>query len=373
MPQQAETQKLIDWYHKHKRTLPWRTTKDPYSIWISETMLQQTQVSRVIVYYQTWMRQLPTVQALAGSSLDNIFRLWEGLGYYSRARNLHLAAQTIVNDLKGHFPNKARDLRSLPGIGPYTSAAIASIAFLEPVAAVDANVKRVMSRLHDLPYSVDTPAAFTEIEHLANACLPQKDPGDFNQAMMELGALVCLPRHPDCPNCPFLSNCQALAQGRVTERPIRKKKPKMVQVQMATGIALYQGKIFLQKRLQNDVWGGLWEFPGGAIEKGETPQQAVVREFMEETGFTIRARQMLTIIKHTYTHHLITLYGFWCEFVQPPTNPVLTAAQDFTWVDPHELANYAFPAGHRALIQWITEQNLWDKLQSHSGLSQNIS
>ncbi len=363
MPQQAATQPLLHWYRKHKRALPWRETNQPYAIWISETMLQQTQVSRVIGYYQAWMRQLPTVQALAASSLDNVFRIWEGLGYYSRARNLHLAAQTIVNDLQGHFPDNAHDLRALPGIGPYTSAAIASIAFREPVAAVDANVKRVMSRLHDLPYSVDTPAAFTEIEHLANTWLPKESPGDFNQAMMELGALICLPRRPDCPKCPLHSNCQALAQGRVTERPIRKKKPKTVQVQMATGIALYQGKIFLQKRLQNDVWGGLWEFPGGAIEKGEPPQQAVVREFMEETGLAVNARQLLTTVKHTYTHHLITLHAFWCEFTQPPTVPVLTEAQDFTWAEPEELAKYAFSAGHRAVIQWITEHKLWNILQ----------
>ncbi len=363
MSQQTATQKLLDWYRKNKRTLPWRETKNPYAIWISETMLQQTQVSRVIGYYQSWLRELPTVQALAGSSVDTIFRIWEGLGYYSRARNLHRAAQIIVSDLNGYFPNTAHDLRALPGVGPYTSAAIASIAFGEPVVAVDANVKRVMARLHDLPYSVDTPAAFTEIERLASDWLPQKNPGDFNQALMELGALVCLPRRPDCPQCPLLSSCQALAQGRATERPIRKKKPKTVQVQMATGIALHQGKIFLQKRLQNDVWGGLWEFPGGAIEKGETPQQAVVREFMEETGFAVNVKQLMTTIKHTYTHHLITLHAFWCEFAQPPTEPVLTAAQDFVWAAPKDLAQYAFPAGHRAFIQWITKHNLWNALQ----------
>ncbi len=319
-------------------------------------MLQQTQMERGVAYFNRWMTRFPDVASVAAAHEDEILHAWEGLGYYRRARNLHKTARIIMDTYQGCFPQEARELATLPGIGPYTAAAIASIAFEQPVPVVDANVARVLSRIFDIDTLITAASTRKQLQDKAHKLLPSSDARHFNQAIMELGALVCT-KSPACLQCPLKALCSSLAKGTFLERPVTRKPPSIIPISMASGVLVHEGKIFIQKRCPDDVWANLWEFPGGCIIPGETPETAVVREFLEETELPVIAGDKIAEIKHAYTRYRITLHAYLCT-LPSPISPVLHAAQDYKWVIHEELNQFAFPAGHRKLIEILFQKKL---------------
>lgn len=345
--------RLLDWFAANARDLPWRRSLDPYHVWLSEIMLQQTQMERGVAYFQRFVARFPSIAALDAASEDEVFKLWEGLGYYSRARNLRRAARRVMTEHGGVFPRDIAAIRALPGVGPYTAGAIASVAFDAAVPAVDANVVRVFARLFDIDAPVASPAVRRGIDAAAERLLDRDHPRAFNQALMELGALVCRPRRPDCPACPLASLCLARAHGAQDARPVLKPAPEIIRVDMACGVLACHGRIFIQKRRKNDVWPGLWEFPGGVMEPGETPQGTLVREYMEETALAVAVGPAIGVLRTSYTRYRITLRGFFCAAapgVDPTTDHRLNEADEARFVAPGELADYAFPSGHARLV-----------------------
>lgn len=351
-------QALLAWFAANARPLPWRRHYTPYEVWISEIMLQQTQMERGVSYFLRWMERFPDLPALAAASEEEVLHAWEGLGYYSRARNLLAAARLVMQEHGGVFPSDPEAIRALPGIGPYTTAAIASIAFNLPVACIDANVERVIARVFDVDSPVKSGPAAARIAELARRILPEGEARHHNQAMMELGALVC-GKKPRCGQCPLARFCTALHLGIVHERPVPGKKAEITPIEVVTGVLSSHDHVFVQKRLPQGAWGGLWEFPGGRVEPGETPEQAVVREFAEETGFTVRVTAPLGIIRHGYTTYRVRLHCFALELVtddtpRPPEPPVLTATTACRWLERGELESLAMPAAHRKLADSLT-------------------
>jgi A/G-specific adenine glycosylase len=344
---------LLDWFSRHKRDLPWRRTYTPYHVWISEVMLQQTQMERGVEYFKRWIARFPDVESLAEAREDEVLKLWEGLGYYSRARNLHKAAREVVNRHGGTLPSSPEALRALPGIGPYTARAIASIAFGQDVCVVDANVERVISRLYDIALPVKSRQARDEIERHGADLLPEGRARDFNQALMEFGSLVCSPRNPACAGCPLADCCLARKNGVQEERPVIVKAPSPIYISMATGVLINDGRILTQKRRADDVWGNLWEFPGGVVENGETPDQAVVREYLEETGLIVNHPVPIATFKHSYTRYRVTLHAFSVTLLSSPGELALQAAQEHRWACWSEITKLAFPAGHRKLVHHL--------------------
>jgi len=291
----VNVKKLLAWYRKGARDLPWRRTKDPYAIWVSEVMLQQTQIATVIPYYQRWMKRFPTVKALAKAKLDDVLKMWEGLGYYARARNLHKAAQTVQK-----LPRTSEDWRDVPGVGAYTAAAIASIAFGERAAVFDGNVRRVLSRL--------------EAQDVSEAPPPRGNPGDYNQALMELGQRVCTFRAPKCGECPLSADCMGRASGDPERWPSKKPKKEVPHKEVAIGVIWKGDRVYVQRREEDGLLGGLWEFPGGKREKGETYEECLRREIKEETGFGVDVGPFLTTVKHRYTHFSVELHTYHCFY-----------------------------------------------------------
>jgi len=359
------TAALLDWFRHNKRTLPWRGAYEPYQVLVSEFMLQQTQADRAAVYFERWMRRFPSLAALAAAAPEDALKAWEGLGYYGRARNLHKAAQIIMREHGGRVPDNLPALRALPGVGPYTAGAILSIAFNQPAAAVDANVERVFARIFDVAAPVKSIVASGFIRRMAQDLIPEGQARDFNQALMELGALVC-GKKPCCAVCPLSPFCQARHLGITTERPIPGKKTNYSILETVTGILAHNGHVFIQKRLDIGVWAGFWEFPGGRLEEGETPEQAVVREFAEETEFTIRPVRYLGLVRHAYTRYKIAMHCFICELADTGNassgpsaslpEPVLHAATQYRWIEPGDIDGFILPAGHRKCVDaWFPE------------------
>ncbi|MGJ3522664.1 A/G-specific adenine glycosylase [Nitratidesulfovibrio sp. D1] len=364
----AFAQALLDWFAVHKRPLPWRFGYEPYSVWISEVMLQQTQMERGVGYFLRWMTRFPDAASVAAASEDELLKVWEGLGYYSRVRNLHKAAKALVERHGGELPDDPEAIRALPGIGPYTAGAIAGIAFNRDVTCIDANVERVLSRVFDIDTPVRAQPAAGRIRALAAALLPPGRARDFNQALMELGALVCR-KKPQCASCPLASLCESLRLGIPHERPVPGRKQPITPLEVATGVLVHGGRIYIQKRPDEGVWAGFWEFPGGCVEKDETPDAAIVREYAEETAFRIAVRDKLAVIRHGYTTYRVTLHCYLCALDDapgggngcgpspasaPPAPPVLDAATEYRWVEFAELPRFTFPAGHRKLIDQLT-------------------
>src|ERR1051325_2157065 len=258
--------KLLTWYHKNKRTLPWRGHPSAYAVWVSEIMLQQTRVETVIPYFEKWMRLFPDVRALAIASERDVLNAWEGLGYYSRARNLHKAAKIVASEYNGQMPRDLKELRRLPGIGRYTLGAIASIAFHMDVSALDGNIKRVYSRIFDLDEPVDSPRGEKILWDLAEANLPKGHAGDYNQALMDLGATICVPRNPRCLICPVMNLCKARQNGTQDQRPVLKPKKEVPHYTQAAGVIIERKKVLLALRPSQGLLGGMWEFPNGRVD-----------------------------------------------------------------------------------------------------------
>ncbi len=335
---------LPAWYHGAKRPLPWRDTRDPYAIWVSEIMLQQTRVDQALPYYLRFMEAFPTVESLADADLDAVLRAWEGLGYYARARNLHRAARVVRDRLAGEVPNSCSGLRALPGVGSYTAGAILSIAFGKPVAAVDANVNRVLAR-------VFVQSDGNAIRQLAEALVPREAPGTFNQALMELGSAVCTPRAPGCSGCPLRQPCRARAMDAVDSFPARKRKQATPHYDVATAMIIdSSGRLLVQRRAEEGMLGGLWELPGGKRESGETLEAACSRELREELGVDVEVGERAQVIAHAYSHFRITLHVFRCRIRsgQP------SSKRPLRWVAPCDLQELAFPrATRRVLDAWM--------------------
>ena len=342
--------KLLTWYTLHKRDLPWRRTKDPYKIWVSEVMLQQTQVDTVIPYYERWLKRFPTVEALAKANLDQVLKVWEGLGYYARARNLHKAAKVLHEENGGKFPDSYEEIRRLPGIGNYTAGAISSIAFNLPDPVLDGNVARVLCRLFAIHQDPKLPKTQNKLWELAESLLPKKNPGDFNQALMELGALVCLADLPKCLLCPFALLCEAHKKGLELSLPIRIQKKAIPTVPVSVALLWKNGRLLIQKRPEKGLLGGLWEFPGGKIEKDETVEEALRRELKEELGVEMEIERPLPTVKHAYTHFRVILHPFECRLTNG--NPPLSQ-QKRRWVLPERLKDFAFPTANRKIFTYI--------------------
>ena len=358
-PHTQVTERLLRWFEEHGRDLPWRKEYKPYEVWVSEIMLQQTQMDRAVEYFTRWMVRFPDVESVAQASEDEILKYWEGLGYYSRARNLHATAQRIVTKGNGRFPNTVTELEGLPGVGPYTARAVASLAFKEPVPAIDANVERVVARLRCLDQPVKHKESQRAIQESARDMVAVLKPGqarEFNQALMEFGALVCS-RNPSCEECPLESMCLSRKAGLEHERPIKGKPKEVVRITMATGVLVHHNRLFIQKRLPGDVWAGLWEFPGGVIEDGESQEQALVREFQEETEMDVVPTWRIGTVRYSYTKYRVTMHGFYCALANGrEPEPVLSAASRYEWIEFQDMDKWAFPAGHAKLRTIMQEQ-----------------
>jgi A/G-specific adenine glycosylase len=313
MHNQDIRRKLLIWYDKNKRNLPWRNTKDPYKIWVSEIMLQQTQVKTVIPYYERWIKALPSIERLANAPEQKILKLWEGLGYYSRAKNLKKSAEIIHKEMNGKLPDTLKNLQSLPGVGRYTAGAISSIAFGLKTPVLDGNVKRVLSRLFCINENGGTSASENRLWEKATDLLSVSRPGDFNQALMELGATLCIPKSPICQQCPVQTICQALLKSRVNEFPPSRKKVTSKKIEVSAAIIIKNNKVYIQQRAKGGLMGGLWEFPGGKREEDESPEECLKREIQEELRATIISLNKVMTIKHTYTQFRVTLNVFSCK------------------------------------------------------------
>jgi A/G-specific adenine glycosylase len=327
---------LLEWYRANARSMPWRGHSDPYAVWVSEIMLQQTRVETVIPYFEMWMQRFPTVKALAAASEQDVLNEWEGLGYYSRARNLHKAARIVADKFNGELPRDLDDLRGLPGIGRYTVGAIASIAFGMDEPTLDGNLRRVFARLFDVTEPADSPSGEKILWGLAAEHLPAGQAGDYNQALMDLGATVCLPKNPRCLLCPLMELCAARIAGTQEQRPVLKPKKVTPHVIHAAAVIVRKIKevphVLLAQRPSDGLLGGMWEFPNGPVTGNHAWELA--QAMRTGYGLKFQTREPLAVIKHAYTHFKITVHAFRVEAAHIPRDKKLK------WVTLSELENY---------------------------------
>jgi A/G-specific adenine glycosylase len=347
---------LLSWFAGSARILPWRENRDPYRIWISEIMLQQTQVQQVLPYYERFLSCFPDVAALAAAPLDAVLKAWEGMGYYARARNLHRAAGEIMEKHGGIFPEQPEAVLRLPGIGAYTAAAILSIAFDHPEAVVDGNVVRVITRLAAMAEDCTSTGAKRKIAALARAFLDASRPGDFNEAMMELGATVCTPKSPLCVSCPLAACCAALKEGDPGRYPVKAPAKARPHHQIAAALIWRGGELLIARRLERGLLGGLWEFPGGKQEASEELEQTAAREVYEELGVEVKVLEKFMTVEHAYTHFSITLHVFHCAYLKG--EPVCRACSDWRWIVPAQLKEHAFPRANTRVIEKLLQERL---------------
>ncbi|MDI6401569.1 A/G-specific adenine glycosylase [Balneolaceae bacterium ANBcel3] len=357
---QKEIPRLLSWFHRNKREMPWRNTRDPYLIWLSEIMLQQTRVDQARPYFDRFAKRFPNIRTLAEAPLDDVLLHWEGLGYYSRARNLHKAAKQLAEKYDHTFPEEYEEVLSLPGVGPYTAAAVMSIAMSKPYAVVDGNVIRVISRLFAIDTDTRKSATWTRINELASALMEEHEPGDFNQALMELGASVCAPNNPDCGHCPFQNVCMAHQDDRTRDIPYKSPAKKKPHYPIAVAVIIDQeNRILICRRPEEKMLGGLWEFPGGKVEAGEAPDAAAQREALEEVGLHISAEPSpFLTLKHTYSHFSITLSAFFARCTSPEQRPVSKNGEPQKWVDKRQLGNFAFPKANKRITDYLLKHPL---------------
>jgi A/G-specific adenine glycosylase len=324
--------KLLNWYQKNKRAMPWRDHPNPYAVWVSEIMLQQTRVETVISYFEKWMKLFPSIKALAAADERAVLNAWEGLGYYSRARNLHKAAKIAVEKFGGELPRDLDDLRSLPGIGRYTVGAIASMAFKMDEPTLDGNLRRVFSRIYDVEEFADSPAGEKILWELAAQNLPKGQAGDYNQALMDLGATICLPRNPRCLLCPLMELCEARQNGTQEFRPVLKPKKLVPQYVNTAAVIIERGRVLLSQRPSSGLLGGMWEFPNARVE--DDPASALVKAINAAYRLRVRRKEPLGIVQHGYTHFKVTVHAFRCEPISIPKD------KNLKWVKISELNQY---------------------------------
>jgi A/G-specific adenine glycosylase len=343
--------KLLKWYQKNGRDLPWRKTKDPYAIWVSEIMLQQTQVPTVIPYYKNFLKSFPTVLYLAKADLSKVLKLWEGLGYYSRARNLHRASQIISNHFHGEIPDQLKDLLTLPGIGRYTAGAILSIAFNKEAPILDGNVKRVLSRLFAItgyPLRGETEGL---LWHLSESLIPKGHASFFNQGLMDLGAMICTPKEPQCPKCPLRNLCKGRASGDPEGYPSKILRRAIPHKESVSAVIKKDGKVLLNQRPPVGLLGGLWEFPNWKIEgKRSLRLRLRLRNYVKkETGMNVEAREFIGVFHQTYSHFKLDLHVFHCQF--------LDGKGRGKWVPIKDLSLFPMSRIHRKIADTILSKS----------------
>ena len=344
----ALARKLISWFETNARDLPWRRRRTPYRVWLSEMMLQQTQVDTVIPYFKRFTARFPGVRALADAPLGEVLKLWEGLGYYARARNLHWAAQVVSRELGGHFPKTVEGLMRLPGIGRYSAGAIASLAFGFDAPILDGNVARVLCRVFAIERDPRDSRTRGELWSLAESLLPKGHAAKFNEGLMELGATVCTPRAPKCKVCPIAAMCEARRRGIQERLPVRRARKATPHYDVTAAVIRKNGRVLIAQRPADGMLGGLWEFPGGKRKPGESLEACLRREIREELRLEIETGDQITAVKHAYTHFRITLHAFECRVVSG--RPQAIGVADFKWARMSELDRYAFAVTDRKII-----------------------
>lgn len=328
---------LLDWYDANRRVLPFRGTRDPYAVWISEIMLQQTRTDTVSGYYTRFMNRFPNIAALAQADEQEVLKYWEGLGYYSRARNLHKAAQIMQREYGGRFPTTYEGVRALPGVGDYTAAAVASIAYRLPYPAIDGNLTRVLARVHGVREDADRPSVKRLIHELGEREIDRERPGDWNQALMDLGATICVPGTPDCARCPLQAQCDAYAQGDADQLPIRAAARPPVPVDVGVGLVIAEGRVLTIKR-DAALLKGLWTF---LLCEGDSTPEGMARK-LEALGMQANRIIPLGEARHVFTHRIwnMKLYR-----VDLPAMPGRTAGQ---WADAQTLTGLPLPTAMKA-------------------------
>ncbi len=345
---QRLTTRLLAWYRTHGRILPWRGLKDSYAVWVSEIMLQQTRVETVIPYFEKWMRLFPTVHILAGASEREVLNAWEGLGYYSRARNFHKAAKIVVEKYNGILPDDLGELGKLPGIGRYTVGALASIVLGMDEPALDGNLKRVYARLFDVSEPVDAPAGEKILWQIARNNLPKERAADFNQALMDLGATICLPKNPRCLTCPVMSLCKARENATVEIRPVKKPKNGIPSYVHAAAVIVKRGRVLLAQRPSQGLLGGMWEFPNVRIS-GD-PAKVLAKALKTEYSLRLRVKRNVDpvgVFHHAYSHFRVTVHAFECELTAEPHG------ENLKWVPLKSLDDYPMGRVDRQIAQAI--------------------
>ena len=347
-------QQLLDWYAAEKRDLPWRSSGLPYQIWVSEAMLQQTQVATVIPYFYRFLAAFPTIASLAEAEPQQVLKLWEGLGYYSRARNLQKAAQQMVEKFGGEIPADYEAFRQLPGVGPYIAAAVQSIAFDRPFAVVDGNVKRVLARLLGIDAPVNDPKSLIIFQQFADELLEKSRPGDYNQAMMELGALICRPKQPHCGNCPVRENCFAVAKNMQPELPKRLVREATPVQHWLIAIVEKNDAVLLVRRPENGLLGGLWEFPTVENVSGTMDEKTVIQSIRDVCGVSVSGIESLEPVRHAFTHFKIICHVFRCEYVSGDI--AVANSRDFVWVKWSQISDYPLPKTHHKILDQLGDR-----------------
>ena len=349
---------ILRWFRKNARPLPWRKRYGPYEVWVSEIMLQQTQVETMLPYFERWMRTFPTLKRLAKSPEKKVLKVWEGLGYYSRARNLHASAKEIVRKYDGVFPADYEAIRALKGVGRYTAGAIASIAFNEERPIVDGNVLRVLSRVYSVKKPIDVEKNKDLFWGLQESLIPKGEARFFNQALMELGALVCTAKNPQCLVCPIQTNCTAFQKNRVLDYPVRQRRKSPVKVDAAAVLFLKKNKVLIRRRPLGEIMGGLWEFPEWKLAKdaaltADEIQKHTLASLRSEFSFKPENLRPLAEIKRNYTHHLETLRVFSAIV---PEDTLLKSQSNWPsrWVTPREFSLYPFSSAHSKIAKLIS-------------------
>jgi A/G-specific adenine glycosylase len=345
---------LLNWFEANGRDLPWRHTHDPYAIWLSEVILQQTRVIQGQVYWERFLKAYPTVKDLAVASEDDVLLLWEGLGYYSRARNIHKAAQQIVS--LGHFPDTPQELRKLKGIGPYTAAAVSSFAFGIPIAAIDGNAYRVLSRF----MGIDTPINSTEgkalFSQLGQSLIPKDRPADFNQAMMDFGATLCTPKSPQCTVCPFPETCAAFRSNRVAELPVKLRKTKVLTLRLAYIYIRRSGEVAIHRRKEG-IWQGLWE--PLLVDNPTDSSMLSILNGLGGTSILLRKG-----VRHVLTHRLIYADFYLLKVSEKPELPA-----GYIWVKESELGHYALPRLIEILLDTVRSYDAGEQMKNLKNVS----
>lgn len=311
-----ESKNLINWFNKSKRDLPWRKNRTPYRVWISELMLQQTRVNQVIPYYNKWMKNFPSLTKLSSASEQDILKLWEGLGYYSRARNIHKSSQIIKDKYQNKFPKNPSEIELLPGIGSYTKAAICSLAYNLDYAVLDGNVIRVLSRFFLYDKDILKNSSKKHLQEIIDSSLPEGKAGEFNEAMMELGSQICTPKSPKCNICPIENKCLAKKTNQQSQYPIKNIKKNIPHIIVGAAVIIdSKNRILVSQRSNKKMLGGLWEFPGGKKELNETIEQCIIREIKEEVGLKIEIKNFLTCINHSYSHFSMEMHTYYAKII----------------------------------------------------------